>query len=144
MTGQIQPGPTLLPGDARYDSLAKEFASPEFAAMIEGTLPKDHLFAHIHAFANLLPMMSEEQRPGYSCRSIWWHRRRPLTASVCAKFTAAAIGVAEKTAGKGYGRAPPSRAPVTPCSNAGWNGENQPTPPWPERRSCRLTSPDDH
>jgi N6-adenosine-specific RNA methylase IME4 len=60
--GLIQPGPTLLPGEPRYESLAAEFSSPEFASLIAGRLGLDYPFKLIHPFANLLPMMPEEDR----------------------------------------------------------------------------------
>jgi ParB-like chromosome segregation protein Spo0J len=67
MGGRIISSMTLMRGDqGKYDGLAQEFASPEFAAHLAGTLPKGFPgFKYIHPFANLLPMMAEEQRPAF-------------------------------------------------------------------------------
>lgn len=62
MSGQLQPGPTLMPGEPRYESLAKEFASEEFAIYLKGQTPKGFRFRFIHPIANLLPMIPAHQR----------------------------------------------------------------------------------
>lgn len=61
----IRPGPTLIPGEPRYEGLAEEFASAEFAALISNQLQQEHRFQLIHPVANFLPMMSEEDRPSF-------------------------------------------------------------------------------
>jgi len=62
MTLNIQPGGILQPGEPRYESLAAEFASEEFTDMVAGRLALRHPFSFIHPFANLLPMIPEQQR----------------------------------------------------------------------------------
>ena len=55
MSGQIQPGPTLLPGEPRYEALAEAFGS--------GNLEK--LKALVHPLAALLPMIPEKERTSF-------------------------------------------------------------------------------
>lgn len=54
MTGQIQPGPTLLPGEPRYERLAEAFATNKLDPLRDG--------APIHSLANFLPMINEDDR----------------------------------------------------------------------------------
>lgn len=61
MSGQVQPGPTLMPSDAAiYQPLAADFDSSEFK-----TMPRGHQFNRIHPVANFLPMMKEEERASF-------------------------------------------------------------------------------
>lgn len=52
MSGHIQPGPTLMPGEPRYEQLGDALAS--------GDLKK--LEAIVHPFARMLPMVADNQR----------------------------------------------------------------------------------
>lgn len=53
MSGDIQPGPTLMPGEPRYEQLAKVFDS--------GNLQQ----APVHPMANLFPMLDKDQRAAF-------------------------------------------------------------------------------
>jgi N6-adenosine-specific RNA methylase IME4 len=57
MVGRIEPGPTLMPGEPRYERLREAFATMKLDPLQDG--------APIHSLANLLPMLPEIQRPAF-------------------------------------------------------------------------------
>lgn len=69
---------TLMRGNPKYDGLAKEFASPEFAQFVEKeTLPEGFLFQFMHPVAAFLPMIAEEQRASFR-ESVGEHQNNPV------------------------------------------------------------------
>jgi N6-adenosine-specific RNA methylase IME4 len=61
LSGHIQPGPTLMPGEPRYESLREIFAA--YAADPVKQKQPGEGSRFIHPFANFIPMMSEEHYP---------------------------------------------------------------------------------
>lgn len=60
MSGVMQSGPTLMPGDPRYEGIAAELA-----LIVDGNFPRGVVPTFIHPLANLLPMMFPQHRSSF-------------------------------------------------------------------------------